>query len=633
MKTYLLIVLTLILSPSVFAQCQNIYVPVEVQKSYKNETRSINGRPGKNYWQNRAVYDISARIDTTVGKLFGMELIKYYNKSPDTLNVIIIRLYQDIYKSGNPRDYDIPACDISSGTQITKLIIDKTEIKTIDNFDRLGSNLYIPIDNLLLPDSSITIDIEWNYSFATEFLIRGSGKQSASTYFCSYWYPQVAVYDDITGWDELEYKGLAEFYNDYSDYKVSISVPKEFIVWATGELQNPNSVLSKKYQDRYFEAISSGKKTTIIDTNDLQNRHVTFQNDYNTWSFFAKNVTDFAFGASREYIWEIADLIVDSTINHKVTLHTAYKPNANHFEKAIEYSKESIFYFSYEMPGITYPFPALTIFQGTSAMEYPMMVNIREYIERREWLFISTLIHEIAHSYFPFYVGTNERKYAFMDEGWAHMLPLEIQTKLISNVRKDFDAKIMNNIWNYEHVAGNENYDRPPIVLTTDANHMNYHIANHNRPWAAYYFLMDMLGTDLFIRTLNEYINRWKYKHPIPLDFFNTFNDIVGEDLSWFWKPWFYEFGYPDLAIDSVYGDHYKKIIKIKKAGNIPIPAKILVIYTDNSDTCLYKSAEIWMNENTFYEFIIKSEKEIKHVYLGDPIIPDVFKKNNEYSN
>jgi hypothetical protein len=196
-------------------------------------------------------------------------------------------------------------------------------------------------------------------------------------------------------------------------------------------LQNPDEALSRKYLKKYQKALTYDEIVSVVGLDDLKAENVTVKNEANFWHYKAEDVPDFAFCASDDYLWDLTSFVVDKNTGRRATVSAAYHDEAKHFYKAVEIGKKTVDYLSNELPGVPYPFPSMTIFQGTSAMEYPMMVNIRAYRANWEWLYISTLIQEIVHSYFPFYMGTNERKYAFMDEGWARMIVLKIQTEEI----------------------------------------------------------------------------------------------------------------------------------------------------------------------------------------------------------
>jgi len=607
-----------------FAQVNILYTPLEIQKAYKNKTRTTDGKPGSNYWQNKSEYMIKAEIDTSKSSLFGKEEITYWNNSPDTLQQLIIRLYPDFYREGNARDFDIPIEDVSYGTNISFLSINEIGYYRIDTLTRISTNLIVPLTSELLPGESVKLKIHWNYRFS-ENPFR-EGKFPDNSYFVGHWFPQIVVYDDIDGWDQFDWKGIIEFYNDFSDFNVSIVVPSEYIVWATGILQNPEEVLSPDYLLKYKNALKSDEIVSVISAEDRKNGGITVRKDKNTWHFKAENVPDFSFATSAYHLWNQTSLVVDIASGRRVSIGAAYKPGTVFYYKSADLAKKTIDYLSNELPGVPYPFPSFTIFEGSSNNEYVMMTNIVE-AKNREWLNIHGLSHEITHSYFPFYMGFNERKYACMDEGLAQMIPMAFQTREIGKIRKNYDSRRKNNI-DYEESAGREKLDHPPAVLSVNMDPYSWHNVNYDRPGAAYLYLQDMLGESLFRKALQEFMNRWDHKHPTLYDFFNTFNSVIGEDLSWYWSPWFFEFGYPDLAIKDVQIKPGHQII-VEKKGIIPIPLKLTIKYSDNSIDSIYKTAGIWQNGNNIYSIILNTNKEIQKIDLGDKIIPDVDRENN----
>jgi aminopeptidase N len=257
-----------------------------------------------------------------------------------------------------------------------------------------------------------------------------------------------------------------------------------------------------------------------------------------------------------------------------------------------------------------------------------MMTDVRAY--DRPWLFYHTLSHEVAHTYFPFYMGINERKYAFMDEGWAQMLPMGVQNRAIPALNPRYDARHKNTV-DYEEAAGLERADRPPMVLSTNLDPVNYHNVNYDRPGAAYYFLQDVLGEERFGEALREFMRRWHHKHPTPTDFFNTFEDVLGEDLSWYWNPWFFEFGYPDLAVAGVEIGPDSRRVVIERLGRVPTPLQLTVTFDDDSTLRVYESARIWADGRRRHTVPLPAGKQVAAVQLGDRIIPDVDRTNNQY--
>jgi aminopeptidase N len=250
-----------------------------------------------------------------------------------------------------------------------------------------------------------------------------------------------------------------------------------------------------------------------------------------------------------------------------------------------------------------------------------MMINDGSYDVRENT--ISLTAHEIAHQYFPFYVGTNEQKYAFMDEGWASMLPFSYMENLTGK-----NSRLIGSAKAYENIAGSED-DVPPIISSVFLSYSSYRNSGYDRPSIAYYFLYDMLGKEIFLKALKEFMNRWNGKHPVPYDFFFTFNEVTGQNLNWFWKPWFFETGYPDLKIEKVSVKDDIVEIVIKKEGVVPTPVKLTLTYEEVNEETFYYTTEVWKDGNE--SFIINAELKgsLKEIDLGDITIPDSNRDNN----
>ncbi|MFC2133999.1 M1 family metallopeptidase [Bacteroidota bacterium] len=624
MKTLLFFIFCslLLVTQNNLAQESKLYTPLNIQWAYENETRSADGKPGPGYWINKSLYDISVELVPETKMVIGSESVKYFNNSPDSLDMIVIRLYQDFYKKGNMRDWGINPNSINDGVVLTKIKIDGREInlnQTDDRFNRYGTNLYINLDNKLLPNSSLNLEIDWYYEISSIFPLR-MGSYNDSTFMVAYWYPQIAVYDDISGWDTFNYEGTTEFYNDFNDYTVNITVPHEFVVWATGVMQNPSQVLSEKIFERYTAAYHSDEIINIITAED---KNITAPNDKNTWTYKADHVPDFVFAAAKGYLWDASSLVVDNATGRRTFVSAAYNRASKDFYEVTDIARKTIDHLSQDFPGIPFPYPEMTVFNGRGGMEYPMMVNDGSFDDRSRVVQITS--HEITHSYFPFYTGTNERKYAWMDEGWAVMLPLDLQEEL----EPGYEPRIIYND-RYTSYSGLE-FEVPPMVSSTLLSSTSYRTAAYNRPALAYDILRDYLGKETFKKALAAFVERWNGKHPMPYDFFYTFNDITGEDLSWYWKPWFFEFGYPDLAIDDVIsGDEELKIV-VKKKGNIPVPVEVKVTYENGELDTVKLNAGAWKNGNTETTVSFKTGNKPLSVELGNLSIPDVDLKNNSY--
>jgi len=508
--------------------------------------------------------------------------------------------------------------------EISKLSVDNSEIDLSSRkVYYTTTNMYVNLDEPLLPESSKTIGISWSFKMPQKRWIR-FGQYSKKHLFVGYWYPQIAVYDDVAGWDRIEYAGMVEYYNDPNNFDINITVPSDFVVWATGELQNAGEVFQSGIVTKYENAMVSDEVIRIITDQDYQNKSVTKPGKTHTWNFKAVGVPDFAFAASTGSNWDAVSLTVDPLTGRRVLISSVYPDSAVHYEDVAMIARNAVEYMSEELPGVPYPYPQATVFANgrkTGGMEFPMMANDGapdDYDDLQGLTF-----HEVFHNYFPFFMGTNERKYAFMDEGWARYLPMGFLEKYAPQ-----DNYFQRSVAQYESFAGSDN-ELPPMIPTYIFNdYQTQRMAAYTRPAVAYYLLHQMLGDKKFKMAMKEYIRRWAGKHPMPYDFFNTFNDVVGEDLSWFWEPWFFQQGYPDLSIKDL-TDENTLIIEMK--GLMPVPLELEVVYEDGTKDRISKDARIWAKGFKVLEFPLVRDKAVKSVILGNDLIPDSRPKDNTW--
>ncbi len=625
MKKYLIFVL-FVFGISITAQTEKYYMPLDVKAAYDNGTRSYTGKPGENYFINSAKYNINVTIDPKQEDFTGSETIQYKNNSKDSLDIMVFRLYQDFYTKNAIRDWQIHPKTIHNGTNITKIVIngdDYSKEFVTGKVYKSGTNLFVKLNNKIAPSSTSKVEIEWSFPLPQTQLVR-MGKYDSTAYFMAYFYPQVAVYDDIDGWDVNDYSGAQEFYNDINNYNVKVKVPKDFLVWGTGILQNPDKILNEPYYSRFIEAHNSDKIIKVIDTIDVINKGFTKGGDYIEWNYIAENMPDFAFAVSDKYLWDATSYCTDKKLNSRVFISSVYKPENEGFKPVAEISKKSIAFFSEQIPGVKFPYPSLTVFNGSGGMEYPMMVNEGASADDFAGT-VHVTSHEILHSYFPFYMGTNERKYAWMDEGFAVALPYKIQKELANGYEPE-----ERNIANYNKTAGKE-FEVPLMILTSNLKPKPYRMHAYIRSATAYAMLRDLLGDEKFDNCLKEYINRWHGKHPIPFDFFFTFEDVAKEELAWFIKPWFYEQGYPDLGIKSAKFENGETIISVEKIGNFPVPVYLQINLTNGKKIDIYNSAKVWKDGKNIFEVKVKTEDEFASILLGNKRTPDINLKNNEF--
>jgi hypothetical protein len=465
---------------------------------------------------------------------------------------------------------------------------------------------------------SVDFKIKYHYTLNKGSHVR-TGQVEPNADFVAYFFPRIAVYDDIDGWNRNQYTGSQEFYNDFCNFDVAITVPKGFLVWATGDLQNETEVLNSTYVQRIKQAETTDAITTIIDTTDLKNT-ITANNPVNTWHFIATNVTDFVFGTSDHYIWKSSSLVVDPLTHRRTRVDAVFNPKHQDYFEVINDARKTVESMSYRFPKWPFPYPHETVFDGLDQMEYPMMVNDNPVLQRDESIELTD--HEIFHTMFPFYMGINETKYAWMDEGWATIGEWLISPMIDSTIVDEYGVAP------YESNAGNE-IDLPIMTLSTQLSGTSYFLNSYPKPAFGYLYVRDMLGDSLFTKALHYYIQQWQGKHPMPYDFFNCMNTGSGKNLNWFWKRWFFESGIPDLAITSVTNKLKSYTVTITSKGSKPVPVDLTVTFADKTVTKIHRSVQIWEKGNSTVSIIVPSTQKIIKVELGSTYSVDSNKDDN----
>ena len=613
----LVLLLLLAFSISAYAQ-KRLPQSVNFRQSVENKVRKgKKGIPGKNYWVNKADYKIDVTLAPFTGEVSGVEEITYYNNSPDTLKDIVLALYQNFYKKGLCPDYKTAPEKQTDGVIIHAISVDGTQLKN-EKAKQVRTNLYLTPDRPILPHSTVKLHVEWSY-LAREGNVVRTGNYGEGRHFVAYFYPKIAVYDDMDGWDKTDYLGIAEFYSDFNDYDVKIHVPKDFVVWATGMLQNPNDVLQPKYAKRLAKAKKSNTVVSIIDSFDVKAGHITKASDL-TYHFTASHAPDFAFATDKDHLWDGWMVTVDPKTGRKAFVAASYEKESADYYGVAKIAGQALMDYSTDFPGVPYPFPAMTIFNAPSGMEFPMMCNDGSTPNIAQTMGLT--YHEIAHTYFPFYMGINERKYAWMDEGWATFFPNKYFKKY--DPKYDFHSS---RVQRYLQIAGTE-AEVPVITLSKDQhNRLTYRNSSYNKPYLAYYFLQQHLGEALFKSTLQGYMADWNGKHPTPYDFFNAFNTHADKNLNWFWKNWFFEKNYADIKISKLADQG----IYLTNKGGLFVPIKIVVTPKSGAPITIEKDLDFW-KDGLHKRFIMLplQKNEIKSVEVNNwGRIPDVNLKDN----
>jgi len=595
----------------------DLHIPKEIQKAYKNQTRAKDGKPGKNYWQNKVNYNIEVTVSPESRVIDGKEQIVFTNNSPDELGEVVIRLYYDVFKKGNQRGMQVNQNDIGEGTTLKKVAIEGVDydLSNPGQALRRGTNMSLRLAKPLRPGNQITIDFEWEQK--VPLTVRRTGAIDDTSFFIAYWYPQVAVYDDIFGWDRIDYTYDTEFYNNLADFDVHITAPDNFLVWATGTLKNDKDILPEGIHKRYTKAKTAKELVHVVTEEDL----VDLKLKSNTWHYKASDVTDFAFAMSDHYAW---DALSQNVAGKDVFISTAFpKDQGERYLEETKIQQKAMKHFSEDIPGVPYPYPAFTAFIGLrgGGMEFPMMAN-------NAGPDTNTTIHELFHTYFPMYVRINERRFAWMDEGWADFATALIMHKYFNSEENtksfyaDFKLGMQGTIGSIGDL---------PAVTSSQYMGTNYGYHSYTLPSFTYALLYQHLGEEKFNACFNAYINRWAKKSPTPYDFFYTFEDVSGEDLSFIWDSWYFKMGYPDVGITSFKNG----VLTIHTTGARPVPVSVQVVYEmkngkQQEPYTTVVGSSVWKDGNTSHSIKIPNASKVKSLVLNSDN-PDFNELDNYY--
>lgn len=615
----LLLIAFLFMAKNSFAQ--ELYMPRNIKEAYAKGTRSMDGKPGKNYWQNHGKYTMDISVDPKTKLVSGTETIVYENNSNDTLRNLAVRFVNNLHKPSSPRSGNVNDDFLSNGLTITSLKIEGETYK--EDARSWGTVGNVKMTKPILPHSKTTINIDWNYPLSKES--GREGQIDETTFFVAYSYPRVSVFDDYNKWDRLPHTDRQEFYNDFNDYAFTVKAPKNYVVYATGDLLNPDDVLQPEFSARLKKSYTTDEILHIANESELKSGVVTKQNDWNVWKFEAKNISDVCFGLSDHYLWDASSVLVDKKTNRRASVQAAYDVKGTDFVNSVKNNHYALDFFSNSWPGVPYPFSKMTAFQGFADMEYPMMCNDSQMGDPVFAQLVQD--HEVAHTYFPFYMGINETRYAFMDEGWAttfeYLIGIaEHGKEAADKFYKDFRVK------DYINDKSTEE-DQPIISMSTQVSAQGYGNNSYGKASLSYLALKDLLGDDLFKKSLHAYMENWNGKHPIPWDYFNSINTASGKDLNWFFNNWFFTNNYIDLLVKNV----NKDIVSVENVGGFVIPFDVIVTYGDNTTETFHQTPAVWKTNQKRATIALKNKKEIKKVTLDGGIFMDATPANNTWSS
>lgn len=598
-------------------------------KAVEKGTRTLDGNPGPNYWMNTAEYDIDVVLSPETAILQGQETIRYTNNSPDTLDVLYLHLRQNLHAEGAPRNF--PA-EVTGGMTVSRITVNGKSLvsqlsQEVPGYTISGTILRIRLAQPLFPGNWVELGLTWSFRVPERAPRMG---QDGELFYLGYWYPQMAVYDDVRGWKADPYLGAGEFYMGYGNYDVSITLPEGWLVAATGELQNPEEVYPGQIRARLQQASYANETVPIVTQRDLNAGLVTVDSpdDLLTWRFRAENVRDFAFSASINHVWDATTAALGDRENDgqpdRAMIHAYYRSDKDGWARAAEYAQFSIEHLSETF--FPYPYPHMTVVEGIigGGMEYPMMTLIGTTGDRGVF---ATTFHEISHMWFPMVVGSDEKEYAWMDEGLT-----TFNTNEAWSAYFDTDGWTSGSHMAYFVLAesGEEVEPMRHTDLFPSTNRSTWRVGAYGKPALALRALQGLYG-DKLMEAYRTYAERWAFKHPYPYDLFNTFEDVIGEDLDWFWTSMFYETWTLDHAVTRVNTDSDGVVVEIADRGLTPMPAPVRVVYSNGNVEEQIVPVDTWLSGKRTATLRFTPGRVDRVQIDPDWYLPDVDRTNNTW--
>lgn len=603
-----------------------------------NEYRSASGAPGVKYWQNRADYKINCTLDTVDHKVSGQVEITYTNNSPDNLKFLWLQTDQNIYKAESRASATTTQtggrwanASFTKGDVIKSISVELDGKKFVPDTIASDTRLQVWLQQALRSGEKVKVDISYEFivpEYGTDRMGRLKTK-NGWIYEVAQWFPRMCVYDDVQGWNTLPYLGAGEFYLEYGDIEYTITAPSNLIVVGSGELQNEKEVLTEAEQSRLAAARNSDQTVVIRSADEVNAGKQRLKASTLTWRFKIQNTRDVAWAASRAFVWDAAKMNMPSGRKSlAMSVYPVESIKKDGWQRSTEMVKGSIEFNSRKW--FEFPYPVATNVAGiVGGMEYPGIVFCSSQSTDGDLWGVTD--HEFGHTWFPMIVGSNERKYAWMDEGFNTFIN-GLSTK---NFNKGEYAS-------FSFFPGDEiikatfNEKMDPLWAIPEViQQNNLGIAAYEKPSMMLNALRDVvLGPKRFDAAFREYINRWAFKHPTPWDFFHSMENVSGEDLSWFWREWVFNNWKLDLALGGVkYEDDNNPqkgaAITILNQEKMAMPVTVEIKETNGKQYRINLPVEVWQRGSEWTFYVAPSSKIADVIIDPDKVLPDINRKNN----
>ena len=592
-----------------------------------NVYRTAAGRPGPEYWQQRADYRITAELDTARNELRGRETVHYVNNSPDALPYLWMFLEQNICAPGSITGtldqpplvfqdavFDFSCQGFTGGVTLAHVRVGGRDVA----YELHGTTMKLPLERPLAPGGALDIDIAWSFPIPPYGAARMG--RDGSLYEIAWWYPRMAVYDDVSGWNHDPFIGAGEFYLEYGSFDVSVTLPASFVVTATGVLQNPEQVLTGTQRERLARALASDRPIAIIDSAEAgQATTRPTTTGTLTWTFHADSVRDFAFAAGSNLRW-------DAVGYDGILVQAFYRPGADKWPEAIAMSRHAIQYFSEQW--YRYPYPHATTVEGPiEGMEYPMLTFVPNSPTREDFHWV--LMHEFGHEWYPMIVGSNERLYPWMDEGFNSFIDLYAAADYFEGTAYgDTVLDVPLRIYPLHAIPGEE---QPLSTRPVESRDLFW--TAYRKPSLMLKILREeILGPARFDAAFRDYTRTWAYRHPTPADFFRIMADASGMRLDWFWRDWVFTTARLDQAIEGIEArDDGGMSVVLANHGTMVLPAELELTFADGSTETVKLPVEMW-NLRTRFSYRVPAGRTVVAARL-DPrgVYPDTDRANNDW--
>ena len=632
-----------------------VFESAAFRRAIDRGTRTRTGEPGARYWTQYARYALRAELDPTTKRLTGDGRVRYQNRSPDTLRFVAVHLHQNLFAPGAARNVEVPA---TTGMELLRVVAQGTALPQLRDveasvqagFQIEGTIAWIRLPTPLAPGSAADFEFSWEYTVPADGAPRSG--TDGEVFMIAYWYPQVAVYDDVNGWQTDWYMGNSEFYMGYADYDVALTVPAGWLIGSTGVLKNASEVLTPATRERLAEARRGPQVVHVVTEADRAAGRSTTAGTGGkvTWLFEARNVRDFAWGTSDRYLWDVTHAAVGSAGclpsvssggvsapgpacdrgTDTATINSFYRPSRIPWawDQSARYARHSIEFLSrFLWP---YPYPQMTALDGVvscSGMEYPMITCIGG--PRDTLGLYSVTVHEFAHMWFPMQVGSDEKRHAWQDEGLTRFNQAQA-------MRSFFGGYDLERIVRDAYLGFARSGDEVELMRHGDLYPVGsaaYSVASYQKMATNLVALRALLGPDVFMNAYREYGRRWVNKHPTEYDFFHTFDDVSRRDLSWFWRTWFYETWTLDQAITGVESSGDSATIVVEDRGLAPMPVRLAITRQGVSGVERQEiPVEVWLRGERRATLRVAASPKITKVEIDpDNVFPDIDRTNNRW--